>query len=97
MTAYNLLILDKMIQHHYETNAVIRPTQEEVETALIHITNEIDDLKRLNAELLITVKAVKGMLKDEHMKNEWYDRGKRIEEIEQVIDGTINTVERHIR
>lgn len=90
MTTYNLLILDKAIQHHYESTEVIKPTQEEVETALRDITIELQDLKQQNAELLITVKALKGMLKNEY-------RTKGIEEMEQLVEAAINTIERHIR
>jgi len=97
MTTYNLLILDKAIQHHYESTEVIRPTQEEVENALKAVTIELQDLKELNSELLITLKGIKGMLKDEHLKKEWYDRAKRIEDIEQLIDGTVNRVQRYMR
>jgi hypothetical protein len=90
MTTYNLLILDKAIQHHYESTEIIKPTQEEVETALRDITIELQDLKQQNAELLITVKAVKGMLKNEY-------RTKGIEEMEQLVEAAINTIERHMR
>jgi len=90
MTTYNLLILDKAIQHHYESTEVIKPTQEEVETALRDITIELQDLKQQNAELMITVKAVKGMLKNEY-------RTKGIEEMEQLVEAAINTIERHMR
>lgn len=65
MTTYNLLILDKAIQHHYETTAVVRPTQEAVETALRNITIELQDLKQQNAELLITLENIKDRLKSE--------------------------------
>ncbi len=90
MTTYNLLILDKAIQHHYESTEIIKPTQEEVETALRDITIELQDLKQQNAELLITVKAVKGMLKNEY-------RTKGIEEMEQLVEAAINTVKGHMQ
>jgi hypothetical protein len=93
MTTYNLLILDEMIQHHYKSTAVICPSQEEVETALKALTIELQDLKGLNSELLMTLKVIKDMLKDEHMKNEWYDRSQRIKEIEQLIDSTVNRIQ----
>jgi len=93
MTTYNLHILDEMIQHHYESTEVICPSQEEVENALKALTIEIQDLKGLNSELLITLKVIKDMLKDEHMKNEWYDRSQRIKDIEQLIDSTVNRIQ----
>jgi hypothetical protein len=90
MTTYNLLILDKAIQHHYESTEVIRPTQEAVETALRDITIELHDLKQQNAELLITLEAIKNRLKGE-------DRTDAIEAIELRVEGAINTVKRHMR
>jgi hypothetical protein len=90
MTTYNLLILDKAIQHHYESTAVICPSQEEVENALKAVTIELQDLKELNAELLISLEAVSGMLKNQY-------RTKGIEEIEQLIETAIKTSKRYIR
>jgi len=90
MTTYNLLILDKAIQHHYESTEVIRPTQEAVETALRDITIELQDLKQQNAELLITLENIKDRLKSE-------DRTDAIEAIELRVEGAINTVKRHMQ
>jgi hypothetical protein len=90
MTTYNLLILDKAIQHHYESTEVIRPTQEAVETALRDITIELQDLKQQNAELLITLENIKDRLKSE-------DRNDAIEELEQRVNRAINIVKRHMR
>ena len=90
MTTYNLLILDKAIQHHYETTAVVRPTQEAVENALRDITIELHDLKQQNAELLITLEAIKNRLKGE-------DRNDAIEAIELLVEGAINTIQRNMR
>lgn len=50
MTTYNLHILARAIQHHYESTEVICPTQEEVEIAHQALTIEIQDLKGLNSE-----------------------------------------------
>jgi hypothetical protein len=63
MTTYNLLILDKAIQHHYESTEVICPTQEEVENALRDIRIELRDLKDENAELLLTLNGIQNVLK----------------------------------
>ena len=90
MTTYNLLILDKAIQHHYETTAVVRPTQEAVETALRDITIELQDLKQQNSELLITLENIKDRFKSE-------DRTDAIEAIELLVEGAINTVKRHMQ
>jgi hypothetical protein len=90
MTTYNLLILDKAIQHHYESTEVIRPTQEAVETALRDITIELQDLKQQNAELLITLENIKDRLKSE-------DRNDAIEALEQRVNRAINIVKRHMR
>jgi hypothetical protein len=90
MTTYNLLILDKAIQHHYESTEVICPTQEAVETALRDITIELQDLKQQNAELLITLENIKDRLKSE-------DRTDAIEAIELRVEGAINTVKRHMQ
>lgn len=54
MTAHNLLILDKAIQHHYESEAVICPTQEEVENALRDIRIELERLKEMETLTPIT-------------------------------------------
>jgi 2-phospho-L-lactate guanylyltransferase (CobY/MobA/RfbA family) len=51
MTTHNLLILDKAIQHHYESTEVICPSQEEVENALRDITIELQDLKEQNERM----------------------------------------------
>ena len=56
MTTYNILILDKMIQHHYESTEVIRPAQEEVENALNSIKWDIWTLEERNAEMLYLFK-----------------------------------------
>jgi hypothetical protein len=69
MTTYNLLILDKMIQHHYESTEVIRPSQEEVEDALADITLEIQRLKEEKAELLITLNGIQNVLKGSPVLN----------------------------
>ena len=69
MTTYNLLILDKAIQHHYESTEVIRPSQEEVEDALADIALEIQRLKEQNAELLITLNGIQNVLKGSPVLN----------------------------
>jgi hypothetical protein len=69
MTTYNLLILDKAIQHHYESEEVIRPSQEEVEDALADISLEIQRLKEQNAELLITLNGIQNVLKGSPVLN----------------------------
>lgn len=69
MTTYNLLIIDKAIQHHYESTAVICPSQEEVENALADISLEIQRLKEQNAELLITLNGIQNVLKGSPVLN----------------------------
>jgi len=69
MTTYNLLILDKMIQHHYESTEVIRPSQEEVEDALADIALEIQRLKEEKAELLITLNGIQNVMKGSPVLN----------------------------
>jgi hypothetical protein len=69
MTTYNLLILDKAIQHHYESTEVIRPSQEEVEDALADIALEIQRLKEEKAELLITLNGIQNVLKGSPVLN----------------------------
>jgi hypothetical protein len=69
MTTYNLLIIDKVIQHHYESTAVICPSQEEVEDALADISLEIQRLKEQNAELLITLNGIQNVLKGSPVLN----------------------------
>ncbi len=71
MTTYNLLILDKMIQHHYESREIICPTQEEVENALRDIRIELQDLKEENAELMVTLNAINNVLTGTHPANEF--------------------------
>ena len=70
MTTYNLLILDKAIQHHYESKEVMCPTQEEAENALRDITIEIQELKQQNAELLIALERIRDWSKDEDRNDE---------------------------
>jgi hypothetical protein len=69
MTTYNLLILDKAIQHHYESTEVIRPSQEEVEDALADIALEIQRLKEEKAELLITLNGIQNVMKGSPVLN----------------------------
>jgi hypothetical protein len=74
MTTYNLLILDKAIQHHYESTEVIRPSQEEVENALADIALEIQRLKEEKAELLITLNGIQNVLKGSPVLNKISNR-----------------------
>ena len=69
MTTYNLLILDKAIQHHYESEEVICPSQEEVEDALADIALEIQRLKEEKAELLITLNGIQNVMKGSPVLN----------------------------
>jgi Zn-dependent M16 (insulinase) family peptidase len=96
MTTYNLLILDKAIQHHYESTEVICPTQEEVENALQAVTIELQDLKEQNAELLLTLNAIRNMLKGGRVLNEM-QMSEILNKINTLVFGTINRLERHIR
>jgi hypothetical protein len=96
MTTYNLLILDKAIQHHYESTEVICPTQEEVENALQAVTIELQDLKEQNAELLLTLNAIRNMLKGGRVLNEMV-MSEILNKINTLVLGTINRLERHIR
>jgi Zn-dependent M16 (insulinase) family peptidase len=96
MTTYNLLIIDKAIQHHYESTAVICPSQEEVENALQAVTIELQDLKEQNAELLLTLNAIRNMLKGGRVLNEM-QMSEILNKINTLVLGTINRLERHIR
>lgn len=71
MTTYNLLILDKMIQHHYESTEVICPSQEEVEDALADIALEIQRLKEEKAELMVTLNAINNVFKGNPVVDEF--------------------------
>jgi hypothetical protein len=83
MTTYNLLILDKAIQHHYESTEVICPTQEEVETALRDIRIELRDLKEENAELLLTLNGIQNVLKGSPVVTE-FDMVEMIRKIQSI-------------
>ena len=96
MTTYNLLIIDKAIQHHYESTEVIRPSQEEVEDALQAVTIELQDMKEQNAELLLTLNAIRNMLKGGRVLNEMV-MSEILNKINTLVLGTINRLERHIR
>lgn len=96
MTTYNLLILDKAIQHHYESREIICPSQEEVENALRDIRIELQDLKEQNAELLLTLNAIRNMLKGGRVLNEM-QMSDILNKINTLVFGTINRLERHIR
>jgi len=52
ITTHSLRILDKAIQHHYESTEISCPTQEEVENALVELTLEIQRLKEENEMML---------------------------------------------
>jgi hypothetical protein len=71
MTTYNLLIIDKAIQHHYESTEVICPSQEEVENALADIALEIQRLKEDRAELMVTLNAIQNVFKGNPVVNEF--------------------------
>jgi Zn-dependent M16 (insulinase) family peptidase len=96
MTTYNLLIIDKAIQHHYESTEVIRPSQEEVEDALQAVTIELQDMKEQNAELLLTLNAIRNMVKGGRVLNEM-QMSEILNKINTLVFGTINRLERHIR
>jgi len=96
MTTYNLHIIDKAIQHHYESNAVIRPTQDDVEWAFQNIKIELQDLKEQNAELLLTLNVINNMLKGGLVLDE-FKMAERLNKIKTLVFGTLNTVQRHIR
>lgn len=91
MTTYNLLILDKMIQHHYESTAVICPSQEEVEDALQAVTIELQDLKQQNAELLITLNGIQNVFKGNPVVTE-FDMIGMIHTIQGLTSSTLNKV-----
>ncbi len=83
MTTYNLLILDKMIQHHYESTEVIRPSQEEVEDALADIALEIQRLKEEKAELLIALNGIQNVFKGNPVVTE-FDMVEMIRKIQSI-------------
>ena len=91
MTTYNLLILDKAIQHHYESTAVICPSQEEVEDALADISLEIQRLKEQNAELLITLNGIQNVFKGNPVVNE-FDMVEMIQKIQSITFIGLNKV-----
>jgi hypothetical protein len=91
MTTYNLLIIDKVIQHHYESTAVICPTQEEVENALADLALEIQRLKEEKAELLITLNGIQNVFKGNPVVNE-FDMIGMIHTIQGLTSSTLNKV-----
>ena len=91
MTTYNLLILDKAIQHHYESTEVICPTQEEVENALQAVTIELQDLKEQNAELLLTLNGIQNVLKGNPVVTE-FDMVEMIHKIQSITFIGLNKV-----
>jgi hypothetical protein len=91
MTTYNLLILDKAIQHHYESTEVIRPSQEEVEDALADIALEIQRLKEEKAELLITLNGIQNVLKGAPVVTE-FDMVEMIHKIQSITFIGLNKV-----
>lgn len=91
MTTYNLLILDKAIQHHYESEEVICPSQEEVEDALADISLEIQRLKEQNAELLITLNGIQNVLKGNPVVTE-FDMVEMIHKIQSITFIGLNKV-----
>ena len=91
MTTYNLLILDKAIQHHYESREIICPSQEEVEDALQAVTIELQDLKQQNAELLITLNGIQNVFKGNPVVTE-FDMIGMIHTIQGLTSSTLNKV-----
>lgn len=91
MTTYNLLIIDKAIQHHYESTEVICPSQEEVEDALRDIRIELQDLKQQNAELLITLNGIYNVLKGNPVVTE-FDMVEMIQKIQSITFIGLNKV-----
>jgi hypothetical protein len=91
MTTYNLLILDKSIQHHYESTEVIRPSQEEVENALADLALEIQRLKEQNAELLITLNGIQNVFKGNPVVTE-FDMVEMIRKIQSITFIGLNKV-----
>ncbi len=91
MTTYNLLIIDKAIQHHYESTAVICPSQEEVEDALADISLEIQRLKEERAELMVTLNAIQNVLKGNPVVNE-FDMVEMIQKIQSITFIGLNKV-----
>jgi hypothetical protein len=91
MTTYNLLILDKAIQHHYESEEVICPSQEEVEDALADISLEIQRLKEQNAELLIALNGIQNVLKGNPVVTE-FDMVEMIHKIQSITFIGLNKV-----
>ena len=91
MTTYNLLILDKAIQHHYESTEVIRPSQEEVEDALADIALEIQRLKEKNAELMVTLNGIQNVLKGSPVVTE-FDMVEMIRKIQGITFIGLNKV-----
>ena len=91
MTTYNLLILDKAIQHHYESEEVIRPSQEEVEDALADIALEIQRLKEKNAELMVTLNGIQNVLKGSPVVTE-FDMVEMIRKIQGITFIGLNKV-----
>jgi hypothetical protein len=91
MTTYNLLILDKMIQHHYESTEIVCPSQEEVENALQAVTIELQDLKQQNAELLITLNGIYNIIKGNPVVTE-FDMVEMIHKIRTITFVGLNKV-----
>jgi hypothetical protein len=91
MTTYNLLILDKAIQHHYESTAVICPSQEEVEDALADISLEIQRLKEEKAELMVTLNGIQNVLKGNPVVTE-FDMVEMIHKIQSITFIGLNKV-----
>ena len=91
MTTYNLLILDKMIQHHYESTEVIRPSQEEVEDALADVALEIQRLKEEKAELMVTLNGIQNVLKGSPVVTE-FDMVEMIRKIQSITFIGLNKV-----
>jgi hypothetical protein len=91
MTTYNLLILDKAIQHHYESTEVIRPSQEEVEDALADIALEIQRLKEEKAELMVTLNGIQNVLKGSPVVTE-FDMVEMIHKIQSITFIGLNKV-----
>ena len=91
MTTYNLLILDKAIQHHYESTEVIRPSQEEVEDALADVALEIQRLKEEKAELMVTLNGIQNVLKGSPVVTE-FDMVEMIRKIQSITFIGLNKV-----
>jgi hypothetical protein len=89
VTTYHLFILDKAIQHHYESKDVICPSQEQVEDALVGVGLELERLTEEIWELKMAMNAIRNIFKGNPAVTE-FQMAEMMHEIHRIVLSTLD-------